>query len=343
MKEVHRKILYSGLIAAAVIVLVLTGFFARRNMARTGRGPDARPVSATTPDLDPAVKNRLLGKVTLIEFGAVGCALSQEGLEAMIGMQTDDDIEGLSYLRVESAVDQSGVDEYYGNLAPGFPVHQDPEMKMAGAFGATTIPTFVLVDRFGHVRYRGGLPPEEHLSAWVDALNAEKTDPGRDVPLFGAVELDIPGLLTTTELPVFGSHTRKKLDEYMGKNGLLVVFVDARCPYAAQIIGEMPDSVPMLADQGISSVLVTVNSSEEDVRNAFGDIAMSAPMLYDVSSDTHLNWNIFGVPRFFLIGPDRKLIYHGVALWQEMASGAERSLGLAGGALKLPHAGTEYG
>lgn len=327
------KVLYPAILLAAVAVLVLPLF----------RSPDHRSQTGPGTDRDLAEEYGLPGKAVLIEFGTIGCELSEEGLTAMIRLQAEKRIPDLSYMRVELVADQGESDEYYSKKTPGFPVRHDPEMKMAGAFDATIIPSFVLVDRFGNVRYRGGQPLEEHLMAWVDALNAEKTDPGSDVPLFGARELDIPGLLATTELPVFGGNTRKRLEEYMGRNGLLVTFVDTLCPLAAQIIGELPDHVSILAEQGIAVVLVNVNNSEEAVRDYFGDRELSTPILYDVSSGTHSKWDIFGVPRFFLISSDRRLIYGGVTLWQEMAKAAEQGLGLAAGSLELPHAGTEYG
>ncbi len=133
----------------------------------------------------------LQGKVVLIEFGMVGCELSEKGLTSMRDLHKE--VKDLAMIRLEGNPDAAAVDAYFKEKNVPFPVVQDKDKAMAIQLSATAIPTFVLVDKFGHIRYTGKYTPD--LAGWSKTLLAEKTDPGSQVQPFGTKALDVPKLL----------------------------------------------------------------------------------------------------------------------------------------------------
>jgi len=150
-----------------------------------------RDVPVATPEKPSPITTflaeyNLAGKVALLEFGAIGCEKSGEGLDAMIDLHRNRIISGLAFVRIERSADRKAADAYYAEKNPDFPIKNDPDSVLARAFGATAYPSFVLVGKFGHVRYRGGFPGTK-LADWADALLAETKDQGKDIALFGTV------------------------------------------------------------------------------------------------------------------------------------------------------------
>ena len=211
------------------------------------------------------LKGRQLdGRVAFIEFGLVGCPLSEAGLAKMIELQKDASIPDLAFLRVEESTDRPAAEAYFAAKSPGFAVTYDAGAAVARAFDATTWPTFVLVDKFGHVRYRGPLPEEEKLAEWAGTLLAEKTDPGPDASVFGVTRLAAEKLLDETRLPDLDG-AAKPLRSYMGAKGLVAIFVDTSCPFAGQAIGDTASVAATLAKEGVTTVLVNLGDPKQTV------------------------------------------------------------------------------
>jgi len=279
----------------------------------------------------------LSGKVVLIQFGAIGCDLSAAGLTHMTSLCRDNTISGLSYFRVEESSNPD-----CAKMSPGFPVFQDSGTSIARAFQATTYPCYVLVDKFGHVRYRGSLPLDR-LSEWSGKLSAEQTDPGADVPLLDSFQLDIPKLLASTQLPELGGEPAKPLAEYTGGRGLMLVFVDTTCPFSKQIIEEMPEAALVLGKHKINTLLVNIDDEKQLVKSFYGTLVTGTPVVFDVGSDTRLKWRVESVPTIVLVTPDNQLLYRGAAVWKKVARAGERGLNLPSGSIVFKSKGTEFG
>jgi hypothetical protein len=58
-------------------------------------------------------QHKLKGKVSLVEFGAIGCKLSEKGLEEMAFLHGVEEMPGLCYVRVEAMKDTAAVEKYY--------------------------------------------------------------------------------------------------------------------------------------------------------------------------------------------------------------------------------------
>ena len=333
MRKTIRTMCVAGLAA-----MVLSGGCNRpaENPDPAGQG-DAGPTA-----VEFLKEHKLLGKPALIEFGIVGCELSDEGFSMMITLQSADVIAGLEYVRVEASDDSKAVEEYYKSKPAGFPVIQDPERIVADAFGATIYPLFLLIDKFGNTRYMGGFPTDD-LGDWSEMLLAEKTDPGPNTPRLGLKELDGKELLTSTKLPELGGRNQA-LSDYAGPGGLMLVFADTSCPYSGVAIRELSGvSLTLKKAAQVLTVVVNIAESEEKVRAYYAKQKLDVPVVYDVGSGVRINWDVQSVPTIILFDPQGQIAYNGQAVWSDMGRAGELALGLPPGALKFQAKGTKYG
>ncbi len=318
------------------------------------RGADVQQKpEAGGPATSPAVKSpkelalgdflsalKVQGKPVLIEFGMVGCVLSGQGLDNMIALQAAGTVPGLAFVRVEGNPDAAVVAQYFKEKAPPFPVYQDSHSALAKALSATAYPTFLLADKFGHIRYQGGYPQED-LVQWGKALVAENQDPGGNAPQFGAKEIHVEELLAE-KLPNLKDQLRP-LREYQGSGGLVLLFVDTTCPFSAVALREMPAVSKTLAGRNVNAVVLNTGDSQSDVREFYGRNDPGAPVLYDVGAATRNRWNVRSVPVVVYISPAGQVVYQGEAIWANLGSAVETSLGLAPGAVKFTATGTGFG
>jgi len=286
--------------------------------------------------------HKLDGKPALIEVGLVGCELSDKGLEEMITMQSRDLVRGLAYARIEASKDGKAADEYYAKKVARlkFPIFRDTDGAVAKAFDATIYPIFLLVDKFGNIRYRGAFP-DENLGEWTQMLLAEKTDPGRGAAMLGVKELDGPKLLASTKLPALDG-ADKALGDYLTR-GMMAVFVDTNCPYSAQAIGDVPSVSNTLGKAGVPTVVVNITDPEEEVKAFYAKRQLSVPVVYDVTPGARFNWDVQSVPTIIFFDTQGKIAYKGPAVWADVARAGERALGLRTGSLGFKPKGTRYG
>ena len=283
---------------------------------------------------------KLEGKPVLIEFGLVGCVLSGQGLDGMMALQSADAVPGLAFVRVEGNPDAAVVAQYFKDKAPAFPVYQDSRSVLAKVLNATAYPTFLLVDKFGHIRYEGAYRQEE-LVQWGKALAAESRDPGGSVALFGTQEIDA-GKLLAEKLPDLKDQLRP-LGEYKGSGGLVLVFVDTSCPFSATALKDLPTVSKSLAGQNVNTVAVNNGEARADVLDFYSRNDLGVPVVYDVGSATREHWNVHSVPTVVYISPAGQIGYQGNAVWADMGAAIETSLGLARGAIKFTATGTGFG
>jgi hypothetical protein len=302
--------------------------------------PTTKPAGApSTAQAKFLHDNGLDGHVALLQFGEVGCKLSASGLAEMTTMDQNKAFPGLRMVRVEQGKDAKAVDEFYAKSKPSFPVVRDTDGAIATAFAAGATPQYLLVSKFGRVRFRGQLPATARLREWSDVLAAEKSDPGPDAPLFGQKTIDAPLLLGKTLLPDLKGAS-KALGEYKGKAGLLIVFVDTTCPFSAQAMKDMPGIMGTMAAQGVSSVLVNLDDEKDMVQKFYADHPQTAAVVYDVTTGTKNVWGVESVPTVMLVDAGGKLAYNGPAIWGDLGKAAEKSLHLPAGTIKFGVQGT---
>ena len=309
-------------------------------MAACGsKSPSSVPASGEGPIASFLKENKLEGQVVLVEFGTIGCELSNSGLDAMIDLAGRNAIPGLSFARLEPISDAKAFEDYYQGKSAPFPVVRDIKMEVANALGTTVYPQFALLDKFGRVRYLGSQPVEKDLAQWVKTLSAEEKDSGPDAPMFGTSRIDAAALLTMTTLPDL-SGAVKPLAERKGKAGILLAFVDTRCPFSNVAIREMPKVASVLQRYDIASLLVNVGEPEATVRKTY---APDVPIVYDTGRATQKRWNVLSVPTVVLVDSAGAVTYQGGAAWAPVAAAAEKMLSLTAGTVMLEAQSTTQG
>jgi peroxiredoxin len=299
------------------------------------------PPQAQSPS-DFVKDANLQGRVVLVQFGLIGCAMSEEGINKMVALDKERKIEGLAFARIEGNSESALTHRYYAAKALSFPVRFDGDGALVKAFDAGAWPTYVLVDKFGRVRYRGAWPDEAQLGEWTTVLVRETSDAGAKAPMFGAPKLDAPKLLADTRLPDLKGDT-KSLKDRMGAKGLLAVFVDTTCPFSAQAISEMTSVDSVLAQHQINTVLVDIGEAKAAVEKFYADKKLAMPVMYDEGKTTQKAWGVSSVPTAVLIDSSDSVVYDGKAVWADVGAAAEKSLALAAGTIKFTAQGTGGG
>lgn len=309
-----------------------------------GDAPPPQTPAASKPAATEAFlkEQGLAGRVALIQFGLVGHELSEAGLKEMAGLNRAGEIQGLAYVRVEENPDRKAADDYFAAQAAGLPVYHDAESALAKAFDSTAWPTYVLVDKFGHVRYRGSWPGAEKVAEWAILLREEGADRGPGAPMFGVAAVDVPRLLAETKLPDLKGDI-KPLREHIGKGGLMAVFVDTKCPFSGQAIGEIKTVAATLARHNVSALLINIGERKKAVEECYAQRDVGVPVLYDVSTATQKAWKVDVAPTVVLFDSGGAVAYRGKAVWKDVGSAAEKTLGLPADSLKFGVKGTGFG
>ena len=333
-KGVPMKHLFPFVLFSAVLLLAACG---------TG----GKKAQVTAGNADPTVAamlktHQLEGRVVLVEFGTIGCELSGIGLDSMAEWQRRSAIPGLAYVRLEPTADQQTYDAYYKDRSLGFPVVRDSGMAVAGALGTTVFPRFALLDKFGHVRYRGSQPSVKDLAEWTGKLNAEQADAGTNAPQFGEVTLDVPALLAETKLPALDG-SAKPLRDRRGKNGLLLLFVDTNCPFSATASKQVPAVAATLAKRGVPTVLVNLGDPESRVKSFYAAGIEGATVVYDTGKATQDRWSMQFVPTAVLLDADGNVVYRGSPVWDHVTEKVAAALNLPADSVKTGVKGTSGG
>jgi thioredoxin-related protein len=220
-----------------------------------------------------------------------------------------------------------------------FPVYKDKDSTLAKQMGATAFPTFVLVDKFGHIRYTGMYP--EQVVEWSKALVAETRDPGSQAALFGTKSIDAQKLLAA-KLPYVGGKPMA-LSECMGQGGLMLLFVDTSCPFSATALKDMPSVSKVLAERKVNAIVVNNDDPREKVQAFYQKNDPGVRAFYDTSAATRQQWNVQSVPTVVYITPAGQVGYKGEAVWANVGTAIEKSMNLAAGTIKFTAAGTGFG
>ena len=314
-------------------------------LALCGGCRSSGPPKSTASSVSAAAflqEHGLAGRVALLQFGATGCQLSGEGLAKMTALRVDQRFTGVALVRVEMAPESPAATAYFAAHVPGFPVYYDPDMTAGRLFQATIFPTYVLVDKFSRVRYRGPWPEESKLATWTTELAAQTADAGPNAALFGVVALDVPKLLADTALPDLQG-AAKPLHDYLGAQGLTLIFVDTRCPFSEAALKDVPLVAPVLAGRGLPTVAINVGDARDAVLAFYQQRNLGLPIVYDQTAATQQKWQVTSVPTVVLLDPAGQVAYRGPAAWRDVAAAADGLLKLPCGTITFPVGGTSFG
>ena len=108
------------------------------------------------------------------------------------------------------------------------------------------------------------------------------------------------------------------LDNLLGKNGTLIMFICNHCPYVKAVIKELVKTTIELTNYGINSIAIMPNDIEKypednfEKMQKFADINnFNFPYLIDDTQEIAKKYEAVCTPDFFGFNQDKKLQYRG--------------------------------
>ncbi len=119
-------------------------------------------------------------------------------------------------------------------------------------------------------------------------------------------------------LPDVVSGEMVSLDQFAGKNGLLVMFICRHCPYVVHVQEELARLGAEYADRDLGIVAISANDAvnypddaPDSLKQQAQKLGFRFPYLYDESQDVARQYTAACTPDFFLFDEKRSLVYRG--------------------------------
>ena len=136
-------------------------------------------------------------------------------------------------------------------------------------------------------------------------------------------------VLTKTPICNFGEKTKSfelkgiddqlhKLEDHIGKNGLLIMFICNHCPYVKAIIRDIVEDCKNLKKEGVNSIAIMSNDTKEYPEDSFDNMKIfskkfnfSFPYLIDGTQEIAKEYGAVCTPDFFGYNSKLELQYRG--------------------------------
>ena len=136
-------------------------------------------------------------------------------------------------------------------------------------------------------------------------------------------------VLTKTPICNFGEKTKSfelkgiddqlhKLEDHIGKNGLLIMFICNHCPYVKAIIRDIVEDCKNLKKDGVNSIAIMSNDTKEYPEDSFENMKIfskkfnfSFPYLIDDTQEIAKAYGAVCTPDFFGYNSKLELQYRG--------------------------------
>ena len=136
-------------------------------------------------------------------------------------------------------------------------------------------------------------------------------------------------VLTKTPICNFGEKTKSfelkgiddqlhKLEDHIGKNGLLIMFICNHCPYVKAIIRDIVEDCKNLKKEGVNSIAIMSNDTKEYPEDSFENMKIfskkfnfSFPYLIDETQKIAKKYGAVCTPDFFGYNSKLELQYRG--------------------------------
>lgn len=119
----------------------------------------------------------LRGHVVYVDFWASWCTPCRQSFPWMKAIENAYGRQGLSVVAIDLDHDRADAQRFLRMFQPNFPVIFDPAGTLAQRFNVMAMPTSVLIDRAGKIRYEHAgflLPQRADYERQIRALLAEK-------------------------------------------------------------------------------------------------------------------------------------------------------------------------
>jgi cytochrome c biogenesis protein CcmG, thiol:disulfide interchange protein DsbE len=94
------------------------------------------------------------GKVVYLDFWASWCGPCRESFPWLAGLLRDYESRDLVVIGVNVDKDRTLAERFLGDTPAAFPIVYDPRGEIAAAYKIAGMPTAILIDRGGQVRYQ---------------------------------------------------------------------------------------------------------------------------------------------------------------------------------------------
>jgi peroxiredoxin len=247
-----------------------------------------------------------LGKVLVVEVAMIGCGLSRKYM-----LKLKELYPGLKKLGAEVLkVDVNAEKELKNKPELPYENYGDPGGVIAKKLGVRLLPTMVLIDKFGNVRFRGSMKDLD-LMETVKKLAAE-TEPPADISTGPAFK---PG----DAAPVFTAKTIDgddfDLKKTAAENKFTVLFFHSlMCPFSKKAV-ELFElmAVECVDGDGIRMAIVTleddVKAIKEKLQENMGDDSIA--IIPDKDKKIKNLYKVEGAPFGAIIGKDGKIVFYG--------------------------------
>jgi hypothetical protein len=246
--------------------------------------------------------------------------------------------------RVELGLRPEIVEGYYRQNGLRVPVVAENARRYLAALEVTDTPSCVLLDRGGHVHYRGTMPGEHVLAEWYEALRERPADAGPPETLLDPAQADGKAL-AATDLPELETGRKRTLKSFIGPEGLVAVFVDTTCEFSGTALADVQGVSNELDSFDVPLVVVNIGNPLKKVEEYYApeNVHLHVPILYDTSNATRDRWRIKQVPMVVYFRPDGMMTYRGTAVWDDLANGIAADLGVDPEDIVFEQDGTSYG
>ncbi len=166
-----ERVLYP-LIAMAFLVLTIVVVGKKRDL---GPAPDLDLPTITAegaPGGEHVSLQHLRGKVVLVDFWATWCGPCRVMTPVLQRMHTRYAARGLAVVGVNVDEDGPGiVPRFRQRYGVEYPMVYDVGMRASGAYQIRSLPTLIVIDRDGKMRYRhSGTESEAELASLIEGL-----------------------------------------------------------------------------------------------------------------------------------------------------------------------------
>ncbi len=96
----------------------------------------------------------LRGQVVMINFWASWCGPCRQEFPALDQIYTKYKPMGFTLVGINVESEMTDAERFLGKTPVSFPILFDPENRVSGSYGVSAMPTTVLVDRQGRVRWQ---------------------------------------------------------------------------------------------------------------------------------------------------------------------------------------------
>ena len=109
-----------------------------------------------------------------------------------------------------------------------------------------------------------------------------------------------------------------KLEDHLGKNGLLIMFICNHCPYVKAVIEDITDDCKSLEKEGLKSIAIMSNDTKDYPEDSFENMISFAkkhgfifPYLIDETQEVAKKYGAVCTPDFFGYNNKLELQYRG--------------------------------